>query len=297
MKMLQLEKIREVAIRKCLCLCIGLLFLFATLSYADDVDIKTSTTSGTNGVSITNSDGSTTILKATSDGKVGIDTATTNHTLDVNGNIGQTTGAYHNYGTTDGSSGYGIRDNSGVMEYKNSGGSWTAFTGSGSGSNAYSYGETACWHTSNFTIGTGGLNGYVPITLGSFTNNSHSSYGYVSVTSSGSNTYDQFTINSGGSGTYRISASVSIETPVTGSQAQNLEVEVFKRPSGGTFADVETLSGAFRIANSGDKDNAVVTGFLDLQDGDSIDLRIRTDASSNRVITFVCCNFNIQKIK
>ncbi len=40
---------------------------------------------------------------------------------------------YLNFGTTAGSGGYGIRDNAGTMQFKNSAGSWTAF-GSGSGS-------------------------------------------------------------------------------------------------------------------------------------------------------------------
>ncbi len=35
---------------------------------------------------------------------------------------------YLNFGTTAGSAGYGIRDNAGVIEYKNSGGGWTNFT-------------------------------------------------------------------------------------------------------------------------------------------------------------------------
>lgn len=39
---------------------------------------------------------------------------------------------YMNFGTTAGSSGYGIRDNAGTIEFKNSGGSWTNI-GSGSG--------------------------------------------------------------------------------------------------------------------------------------------------------------------
>jgi hypothetical protein len=46
------------------------------------------------------------------------------------GNILQAASAYHNFGTTVGTSGYGVRDNAGTMEYKNSGGSWTAFNAS-----------------------------------------------------------------------------------------------------------------------------------------------------------------------
>jgi hypothetical protein len=42
------------------------------------------------------------------------------------------TNRYLNFNTTSGTSGYGIRDNAGTMEFKNNGGSWTAF-GSGSG--------------------------------------------------------------------------------------------------------------------------------------------------------------------
>ena len=37
---------------------------------------------------------------------------------------------YYNFGTTDGSAGYGFRDNAGVVEVKNSGGSWIAVGGS-----------------------------------------------------------------------------------------------------------------------------------------------------------------------
>jgi hypothetical protein len=42
------------------------------------------------------------------------------------------TSKYLNFNTTSGSSGYGIRDNAGAIEFKNSGGTWTAI-GSGSG--------------------------------------------------------------------------------------------------------------------------------------------------------------------
>jgi hypothetical protein len=45
-----------------------------------------------------------------------------NHILAIYGSNG-----YLNFGTTLGSTGYGIRDNSGVMEFKDSGGSWTTF--------------------------------------------------------------------------------------------------------------------------------------------------------------------------
>lgn len=44
---------------------------------------------------------------------------------------------YINFNTLTGSSGYGIRDNAGVMEFKNSGGVWTGIGTGGGGSTAY----------------------------------------------------------------------------------------------------------------------------------------------------------------
>jgi len=64
-------------------------------------------------------------------GKVGIGDTTPDHTLDVAGNIGLDAGGYINWGDTDGSGGYGFWDNGGILEWKNSGGTWAAF-GSGS---------------------------------------------------------------------------------------------------------------------------------------------------------------------
>jgi hypothetical protein len=60
---------------------------------------------------------------------VGIGDTSPDHKLDVEGNIGLSSSAYINWGDTDGSSGYGFRDNSGTLEYKNSGGSWVPLGG------------------------------------------------------------------------------------------------------------------------------------------------------------------------
>ncbi len=57
-------------------------------------------------------------------GNVGIGDTTPDHKLDVAGNIGMDASSYLNFGDTDGTTGYGIRDNGGVVEVKNSGGSW-----------------------------------------------------------------------------------------------------------------------------------------------------------------------------
>jgi hypothetical protein len=65
------------------------------------------------------------VMRINTSGNVGIGTATPNHKLDVNGNIGLAASSYINFGATDGTSGYGIFDNAGTLQYKNSGGSWT----------------------------------------------------------------------------------------------------------------------------------------------------------------------------
>jgi len=53
--------------------------------------------------------------------------------IDANHNVALNASAYLNWGTTLGSTGYGFRDNSGTMEYKNSSGTWAAIGSGGSG--------------------------------------------------------------------------------------------------------------------------------------------------------------------
>jgi hypothetical protein len=69
-----------------------------------------------------------------STGNVGIGTTSPSSKLSVYGDVHiEGTNRYLNFGTTTGSSGYGFRDNSGTLEFKNSGGVWntvnTATTG------------------------------------------------------------------------------------------------------------------------------------------------------------------------
>ena len=58
-------------------------------------------------------------------GRVGIGDNSPNHLLDVDGNIGMTAGSFLNWGDTDGALGYGLFDDGGTIQFKNSGGSWT----------------------------------------------------------------------------------------------------------------------------------------------------------------------------
>lgn len=58
------------------------------------------------------------------DAFVGIGQNAPTHKLDVNGNIGISASGYLNFGATDGTAGYGFRDNGGKVEVKNSGSTW-----------------------------------------------------------------------------------------------------------------------------------------------------------------------------
>ena len=62
-------------------------------------------------------------------GNVGVGTTAPQHKLDVAGNLGLAASAYLNFGATDGATGYGLRDNAGTVEFKNSTGAWAAVGG------------------------------------------------------------------------------------------------------------------------------------------------------------------------
>lgn len=91
-------------------------------------------------------------------GRVGVGDTTPDHTLDVNGNIGLTAGSYINWGDTTGTTGYGFRDNSGTLQFKNSAGSWTDI---GTGSSLWTDGGSYLYPASAEVLGnatSGGSN-------------------------------------------------------------------------------------------------------------------------------------------
>jgi hypothetical protein len=67
-----------------------------------------------------------------SGGRIGIGVVSPAATLDINGDtIISGSSRYLNFGTTSGTSGYGFRDNSGTMQWKNSAGSWANIASGG----------------------------------------------------------------------------------------------------------------------------------------------------------------------
>jgi hypothetical protein len=91
-------------------------------------------------------------------GNVGIGDSTPDHLLDVAGNIGMTASSYINWGDTDGTTGYGLRDNSGTIEFKNSGGAWAAIPSSASGGGWTDDGTVVRLSTSSDRVGIGTSN-------------------------------------------------------------------------------------------------------------------------------------------
>jgi len=63
--------------------------------------------------------------------------------------------SYYNFGTVAGSTGYGLRDNSGTMEYKNSGGSWAGIGTGGGGTPAGAQYDVQIAGASDFDAVTG----------------------------------------------------------------------------------------------------------------------------------------------
>jgi hypothetical protein len=80
----------------------------------------------------------------------------------LNDGLNVTGSGYVNFGTTKGTSGYGVRDNAGTLEFKNSGGSWTEF-GTGTGGSTIGEPEDGQYTDGLFTDITGTMAVGTPI--------------------------------------------------------------------------------------------------------------------------------------
>jgi hypothetical protein len=78
-----------------------------------------------------------------------------NNLLTIAGDLALQADGYINFGATTGSTGYGFRDNTGTLEYKNSGGSWTSFDSLASGSQTYWQLNDKVLSPDNFNIRSG----------------------------------------------------------------------------------------------------------------------------------------------
>ncbi len=268
--------------------------IFSVLAAADDVEVNLNGTSGSNAFTVKNN------------------ASTPDSLLKVfgNGNVKLQSGKYLNFGTKEGSSSYGFRDNSGTMEYKNSGGSWTPWVTSpyGFSSSAYSYGEISYNHGDytttqpSFAVGTigGSYKSIFPCILGSGGGTPYESKASGSVevvNTSNRPTYLKITQT----GTYRISANVAVQ----GTANSSIEVEVFRQNSGSVPAlnswvtlthDLESLSTALSTTNN-QYDAGSVTGIYDLNANDYIALMTRVVNGSVADQKIICVNLNVQRIK
>ncbi len=161
-------------------------------------------------------------LTILSDGNVGIGDTNPAAKLTVNGNILASASSYLNFGTTSGSGGYGIRDNAGIMQVKNTAGSWQNISAavwtsaSGvlnmdaptdqlrvNGSNAYSYttsvlvnGDLEQWNAGNTApIGYGTFWQSGSTVTRSATHYGVGSYSAAANHTAGSNGYQRYGMN------------------------------------------------------------------------------------------------------
>lgn len=291
-----------------------MLFLTSLMLLADDIDVNLSTDTSPNGFSVKDSSGDTK-LKVRADGKVGVGTTNPNHKLDVNGNIGVSAGGYYNVGSTDGSSGYGIRDNTGVMEYRNSSGSWTPIgyvdndvtSPYGFGSGTYSYGQISYNHgnytTTQPSVEIGADSAYetmLPATLGAGGGTPWETVESGDVSIANINSKPAY-LKINAAGLYRISASIAIK----GTSNTSIEVEVFRQNSGSIPAttswvtgthDLEALSTAISVTNT-QYDAGSVNGVYQLNANDYLALCSRVVSGSTSTQKVICINFNVERIK
>jgi len=167
-------------------------------------------------------------------GNIGIGTGAPGHMLDVAGNIGLGVSSYINFGSTDGTSGYGFRDFGGTPQVKVSGGSWqNVGTVGGSGAAGYN----AYWTAAN----TLGSEQYVAVSRGGTGSGSTPSTGQFLI--GNGSTYNPGSFTTSGAG---ISATASSSGILL---ALDQGIAVTSTP---TFAGISIVSGGSTIMSVSD---------------------------------------------
>ncbi len=277
-------------------LTILVLTFLAALTAADDVEVNLNGTTTANAFTVKdNASTPNTLLKVGGDGNVKLQS-----------------GKYINFGTTEGISGYGFRDNAGVLEYKNSAGVWTPWVAPvsspyGFGSGTYTYAQISYNHgnygTTQPSVEIGSSTAYetmLPVTLGGgggtpweTTASGDAEIAFIG----GKPAYIK--INT--AGTYRVSATCAIQ----GTSNTSIEVEIFRQNSASipltnswtTFThDIESLSTALSVTNT-QYDSGSVSGFMNCAANDYIALCSRVVSGSSSTQKVINLNLNVERVK
>ncbi len=176
----------------------------------------------------------TTRLVILQDGKVGIGITDPKHKLHIAGNIGLSGNSYINFGDTTGTSGYGLRDNGGGLQYKNSSSGWKNFNDGrlSGGTNNY-----AAYWTGPDTLGA---EQYLLLSRGGTGSGTGSIAGTEALTFAAGGTNQNITLLPSGTGYTILNGNVGIGT-TSPSQALSLGAGKFLDFEGTTDDAYETL--------------------------------------------------------
>jgi hypothetical protein len=179
--------------------------------------------------------------------------------IDASGNFAAPASGYYNFGSTTGSSGYGIRDNGGTIEVKNSGGTWgtpgagAASTNFGAGTvtapGLYVTGDTDTGFyqaTANtVSVATGGVETVRFLTTASavdyitFAPGATGTPGVVTIGAAGSDTDVNVALTPKGAGTVAANAPVAITAGTTTTSAPVISATQTWNAGGVTFTGIK----------------------------------------------------------
>lgn len=269
-------------------LCAFIILWTMNLMAVDDVIIKTSGNTGTDGVSIQDSD-SNTLFKVDSDGNA------------------IHSGNYLNFGSTMGSSGYGVRDSSGTLKFKNSGEpSWSTLYRPAYGQIAFNHGSgtfnpsTGLYGTTQTTIPINADTEYHLCLPCSGTNGTWPFYSSfsdgVEVLVDGSSIPYALKIKT--AGVYRISCTIALCGSTT--EITAVEFEISRTTGGATspFTDIESMSCVISTDKTKtDQSSGAINGLLTCAVDDVIQLGDRRLKGTATTLYIYCLNLNVERIK